>query len=45
MALTGLGRSAVKMRAKRLGLSDPERQRQAARQNMNKLNAERGGAA
>ena len=45
MALTGLGRSAVKMRAKRLGLSDPQRQRQAARQNMNKLNAERGGAA
>jgi len=45
MALTGLGRSAVKMRAKRLGLSDPERQRQAARQNMTKLNAERGGAA
>jgi N6-adenosine-specific RNA methylase IME4 len=45
MALTGLGRSAVKMRAKRLGLSDPERQREAARQNMTKLNAERGGAA
>jgi N6-adenosine-specific RNA methylase IME4 len=41
-ALTGLKSSAVKMRAKRMGLSDPQRQIDAAIRTLAKVNAQRG---